>query len=118
MNGDTSRKDKDDLIARFKSGELRVLVTNVQRGLDFGNCDHAIFFSFSGNPNDMVQFEGRITRDFHIENKNIYVILTEGKEKRRFMQEVKQKAQASDEFIGSDYSMILSLFLDKVDESK
>ena len=118
MNGDTSRKDKDELIARFKSGELRVLVTNVQRGLDFGNCDHAVFFSFSGNHNDMVQFEGRINRDFHIENKNIYVILTEGKEKRRFMQEVKQKAQASDEFIGSDYSMILSLFLDKVDESK
>jgi len=113
MNGDTVQKVRDDISTRFELGDLKVLITNVQKGLDFNNCNHCIFYDYDPNPDRMVQFEGRMTRERDIIGKNVYLILSRGAELRTFKNAIADKAQASDIFAGSDYSCVLSLLLDE-----
>lgn len=112
MNGDTSIEEKNNLISKFKMGDIRVLVTNVQKGLNFGNCNDCVFYSYDPNPNRMVQFEGRMTRSRDIVGKNVYLLVSRGKELNRFKEVVADRANASDMFAGSDFSCVLSLLLD------
>jgi SWF/SNF family helicase len=109
MNGSTPLNERNEIIDAFKRGDVRVLITNVQRGLNFGKCNHCVFYNYDGNPNNMVQFEGRITRDFDIINKHVYMIVTKGTEKQKLLSEISRRANASKEFAGSDFSMVLDL---------
>lgn len=120
MNGDTSQKERDNLINRFKIGDIPILVTNVQKGLNFGNCNNCIFYDYDPNPNKMVQFEGRMTRSFDIVDKHVYLLLSKGEELRTFKNIVGDRAKASDLFAGSDFSCVLSLLLNnsKISESE
>lgn len=115
MNGDTDLDRKNELISKFKMGDFRVLVTNVQKGLNFGNCNVCIFYSYDPNTNKMVQFEGRMTRSENIIGKHSYVLASKGKEINKLKKELKARAEASDAFAGSDYSCILMLLLEKLD---
>ena len=109
MNGSTPTNERNEIIDAFKRGDFRVLITNVQRGLNFGKCNHCVFYNYDGNPNNMVQFEGRITRDFNIVNKHVYMIVTKGIEKQKLLSEIANRANASSEFAGRDFSMVLDL---------
>lgn len=113
MNGETPQDMRDYLIDKFKLGDLKVLVTNVQKGLDFGNCNHCIFYDYDSNPNKMVQFEGRMTRSYDIIGKHVYLLISKGKELSIFKSIVADRAQASDLFAGSDYSCVLGILLDE-----
>jgi ERCC4-related helicase len=113
MNGETKIQEKNELIDRFKSGELKVLITNVQKGLNFGHCNRCIFYSYDTNPNKMVQFEGRMTREYNIRDKHVYLLISRGKELDRFKTMVADRAVASDMFAGSDFSCVLTLLLDE-----
>lgn len=115
VNGDTSFEEKNAIINRFKLGDFRVLITNVQKGLNFGNCNVCIFYSYDPNTNKMVQFEGRTTRSLDIVGKHCRVLVSKGKERNKFEKELRERAKGSDAFAGSDYSCILSLLLDKID---
>lgn len=112
MNGDTSNADRDRIINRFKLGEIRVLITNVQKGLNFGNCNYCVFYDYDPNPNNMVQFEGRMTRSNDIVNKHVYLFVTRGRELDSLKDIVAERAEASDLFAGSDFSCVLSILLD------
>ena len=112
MNGDTDIKDKNVIIDRFKSGNIKVLITNVQKGLNFGHCNYCIFYNYDPNPNKMVQFEGRMTREHNIVGKHVYLLISRGKELTKFKSIVADRAQASDMFAGSDFSCVMSLLLD------
>lgn len=116
MNGDTEYDDRNSIISRFKMGDFRVLVTNVQKGLNFGNCNVCIFYSYDPNTNKMVQFEGRMTRSENIIGKHAYVLASKGDEIRRFKTSIRDRAKASDAFAGSDYSCVLMLLLDELKE--
>lgn len=111
MNGETSNKDRTDLVNMFQLGDLDILITNVQKGLDFGNCNYCIFYDYDPNPNKMVQFEGRMTREYDIKDKHVYLLMSKGKELSNFKHAIGDKAQASDIFAGSDYSCVLSILL-------
>ena len=97
---------------------MKVLITNVQKGLDFGRCNHCIFYSYDPSPNKMVQFEGRMTRERNIIGKHVYLLISRGRELNKFKSVVKDRAEASDLFAGSDFSCVLSLLLDeeKIDD--
>lgn len=112
MNGDTSQSTRDDYINGFILGDDRVLITNVQKGLDFGDCNICIFFDYDPNPNKMVQFEGRMTRSKNIVGKHVYLLVSKGKELKNLKSVVSDRAKASDLFSGSDFSCVLSLLLD------
>lgn len=120
MNGDTSNEGRQLIINRFRLGDFKVLVTNVQKGLDFGQCNHCIFFSYDSSPGNMVQFEGRMTRSFDIIDKHIYILISRGAELKTFKNEIADKAKASDMFAGSDFSCIMELLLndDRLKELK
>ena len=93
-------------------GDFRVLVTNVQKGLNFGNCNVCIFYSYDPNTNKMVQFEGRTTRSVDIIGKHSRILVSEGKEYNRLKKDIADRALASDMFAGSDFSCVLSLLLE------
>lgn len=112
LNGDSSQDVRTNIINKFKLGDIRILITNVQKGLNFGNCNHCIFYSYDPNPNKMVQFEGRMTRSYNIDDKHVYLLISRGNELKTFKQVVADRAKASDIFAGSDFSCVLSILLD------
>lgn len=118
LNGDLDFDLKNRIIKSFKRGDVPILITNVYKSLDFDNCDNVLFYSAIGNPNKMVQFEGRMTRDLDIINKHVYVIACEGAELKKFRTVIADRAKASNEFAGSDYSMVLDLIAAKSKEKE
>lgn len=112
LNGDSPQEMREAVIDKFKLGDIRILITNVQKGLNFGKCDHCIFYSYDPNPNRMVQFEGRMTRTYNIDNKHVYLLISRGNELKTFKKIVADRAKASDIFAGSDFSCVLSILLD------
>lgn len=111
MNGDTELEEKNNLITGFKNGEYNCLITNVMKGLDFGNCDVCVFYSYDPNPSKMIQFEGRITRSFKIENKHIYVLVSKGEELRKLKTTIKDRAKAIKNFEEDEFSCVMDLLL-------
>lgn len=115
LNGETKDADRIEIVEDFKQGKYKILVTNVQKGLNFGNCNMTIFYSALPNPNQMVQVEGRMTRDYHIENKRIFVLATKGREQRTLQEVIAGRAKASEDFAGSDFSLVLDLLRNNSD---
>lgn len=109
LNGSTSSSESRAIMERFRSGDTRVLITNLQKSMDFEFCDNVVFYSYNPNPSKMIQFEGRITRDFDIKDKHLWVLLSEGKEYDTFFTTLKQRAEASEAFAGVDHSMLMLL---------
>lgn len=111
LNGDTKLKDRDSIIESFKRAEFNVLITNVQKGLNFGNCNHCIFYSYDPNPSKMIQFEGRMTRDFDIIGKNIFILCSKGKEYSTLVKTVRDRANATSDFTKTDLSVVMNILL-------
>ena len=112
LNGDTDDKERSSIIKGFKNKEYRILVTNVQKGLNFGDCDFCIFYSFDPNPSKMIQFEGRTTRDFDIIGKNVYILCSRGKEEKQLREVVIQRAHATSNFTNTDISVVMNILLE------
>lgn len=110
LNGATKLEDSNKIIDGFKNSEYRVLITNIQKGLDFGNCDYCIFYGFDANPAKMVQFEGRMTRSFDIIGKHVYILCSLGGEYNNLKKAVADKANAMTDMSTTDYSVVLSIF--------
>jgi SNF2 family DNA or RNA helicase len=111
MNGDTNEEDRAEIIKGFKEKDFHVLVTNVQKGLNFGSCDYCIFYSFNPNPSKMIQMEGRITRSFDVIGKHVYLLCSRGKEYSVLNNRIRNRAKASADFATVDVSCIMSLLL-------
>lgn len=111
LNGDTKNSDRDTIIESFKRAEFNVLITNVQKGLNFGNCNHCIFYSYDPNPSKMIQFEGRITRDFDIIGKNIFILCSKGSEYNNLVKTVRDRAKATSDFTKTDLSVVMNILL-------
>lgn len=116
LNGDTDSQSRQQIINGFKNSEFRVLITNVQKGLNFGSCNYCIFYSFDPNPSHMIQFEGRITRDFDVIGKHVYVLCSKGKEFKVLNEVVRQRAKATADFTNTDLSVIMDILLGERDD--
>jgi ERCC4-related helicase len=116
LNGDiTNVKDRESIIQGFKNKEYRILITSVQKGLNFGDCNHCIFYSFNPNPAGMIQFEARTTRSFDIIGKNVFVLCSMGKEYKRLNEVLKERARATADMARADISVIMSILLEEMD---
>lgn len=113
LNGETKNKERDSIIDGFKKKEYRILLTNVQKGLNFGDCNYCIFYSFDPNPSKMMQFEGRTTRSFDIKGKNVYVLCSKGQEENTLNNVVKQRAKATKDLTNVGLSVIMSILLNE-----
>lgn len=116
LNGDTDAQSRQSIINGFKNNEFRILITNVQKGLNFGSCNYCIFYSFDPNPSHMIQFEGRITRDFDVIGKHVYVLCSKGKEFKTLNDVVRQRAKATADFTNTDLSVIMDILLGERNE--
>ena len=114
LNGDTDNSSRESIIRGFKNKEYRILLTNVQKGLNFGNCNHCIFYSYDPNPSRMIQFEGRITRTFDIIGKNIFILCSNGSEYKQLNKTIKERAQATTDFTNTDLSVVLDILLNNM----
>lgn len=108
LNGTTKVKEKNEIISKFLSNGYDVLITNIQRGLDLNNCDNCIMYTIDPNPQKMVQFEGRMTRDFNVMYKSLYLLVCMGKEKKFVEETLKLRVDASDAFVTTGKSMTLA----------
>ena len=111
LNGDTDVRERNTIIDGFRNGDFRVLLTSVQKSLNFGSCDYCIFYGYDPNPSRMVQFEGRITRDFNIIGKHVYILCSAGEEYRNLMTSIRQRALATTEFTNADMSVVMNILL-------
>lgn len=109
LNGNTSQEDRLSRVKGFQHGEYRVLITNVMKGLNFGHCNHTIIYTVPGNINNLVQFEGRYTREFDVVGKRLAMLVMEGQEEQRISNMLGDRARASNQFSGNDYSLVLEL---------
>lgn len=107
LNGDTKKKERSRVIDGFNDTEIDVLLTNVQRSLDLNSCSHGIFYTIDNNPQKMVQFEGRMTREFDIIGTNTYLLVMTGREKRYVDEVLKMRADASQSFAKVGGSQVL-----------
>lgn len=111
LNGDTETEERTQIIKDFQEQSFRVLITNVQRGLNFKDCPCCIFYSYDPNPSKMIQFEGRITRSLDIEGKSIYLLCSEGKEAKRLRDVITDRTKSTMETSSTDFSVILDLLV-------
>ena len=118
LNGDTEAEDRAKIIKDFQEQSYRILVTNVQRGLNFNACPCCIFYSYDPNPSKMIQFEGRITRELNIVGKRIYLLCSEGKETKRLKDVIKDRTKSTMETSSTDFSIILDLLVNTTGEVK
>lgn len=116
LNGSVTNKNERNRIVRsFVGKEYDILITSVQKGLDFGDVRNLVFYSFETNPNKMIQMEGRITRSFNIDNKNVFILCNEGRELNRLKKDIKKTLKSSQEFSSSDLSAVVELLLNIMD---
>lgn len=111
LNGDTKERDSNEIIEEFRVGGFQILLTNVQKCLNFGGCDKCVFYSVTSNPSELVQFEGRMTRSFDIIGKSIWILCSRGREYKGLMDVVKSRAQAMSDVTTVDYSLVLDILL-------
>ena len=110
LNGrreNASAKKRTEKVGLFNDGHYDVMLTNVLRGIDLNACDTAVLYSIDPNPQKMVQFEGRITREFNIEGKSVILLVAMGREKNFVEKELKLRIDASAAFASSGKSMVL-----------
>lgn len=78
INGEVSGKKRGKIIEDANSGMYDVVLTNIYRAYDLPNFVNCIFYTVDSNPQNMVQFEGRITRDVDVIGKRVFLIFSEG----------------------------------------
>lgn len=107
LNGKSSTKQRAEIVKEYNYGQYDIMITNVLRGIDLKTCDTCILYTIDPNPQKMVQFEGRMTRDFDIEYKSVYLLVAMGKEKKFVEEKLKLRVGASAAFSKIGESMVL-----------
>lgn len=113
VNGESNPKERARIINGFQSGMYDVLITNVQRGLDFNNCNNTILYTIDPNPQKMVQFEGRMTREVDVIGKSLYLLVSMGKEKKFLEEKITSRVDAAVAFTNTGNSLFLQSIINK-----
>lgn len=116
LNGTQTFEQKQEIIERFSSGETRVLISNVEKSLDFEVCKNLIFYTSITDPSKMQQIEGRFTRGFNIEGLRVVMLTTKGKEEKKLLEEVAPLARANQDFTSEDFSISFNILYEAVKE--
>lgn len=106
INGATKTKDLDNIVSEFNKGNFPVLISNKQRGTDIKNCNVIVFYSFDFNSSRMRQTEGRITREFNVVGKDVYLLCSKGREKGYLKEKVLKNNISSEKLMDMDESII------------
>lgn len=112
LNGGRKTKERGKLAADYNRGDYDVMITNVLKGLDLSSCDTCIMYTIDPNPMKMVQFEGRMTRDFDVIYKSMFLLVSMGREKKFVEEKLKIRVEESESFTKTGNSMVLAAIKD------
>ena len=112
LNGTSKVKERNAVLDKFLADGYDVLITNIQKGLDLNNCNNTIMYTIDPNPQKMVQFEGRMTRDFDVMYKSLFFLVSMGKEKKFMEETLKLRVEASESFVNVGKSMTIQALRD------
>lgn len=108
LNGRTKAKERAKIINDFESGDMYdVVITNVKKSLDLNICSNCIMYTIDHNPQKMVQAEGRMTRDFDVCGKHLYMIVMKGKEESSLNTVLKDRVSMTDGLTVTGNSMVM-----------
>lgn len=113
LNGKSRSTVRTEIVRDFNNGLYDIMITNVLRGIDLKTCDNCILYTIDPNPQKMVQFEGRITREFDVLGKNVALLVAMGKEKKFVEGVLKLRVNASASFTNTGNSMVISAIKDE-----
>lgn len=108
LNGSTDLEERRAISKEYEEGKYDVLITNVLEGLDLGTCSLAIIYTVDPNPQNLVQFEGRMTRDFNVKDKKLIMVVTEGREMRTVRKTLNDRVSIAEGFMKVGNSLTLS----------
>lgn len=106
LNGETKMAQRDMYVRDFNNGLYDIIITNVQRGLDIDTCNNCILYTIDPNPQKMIQFEGRITRAFDVIGKNVYLLVSEGSEKKNLEKVLRMRIDTSNKMLNAGKSLV------------
>lgn len=112
INGEISGKKRNQIIDEASSGLYDVVLTNIFRAYDLPNFMNCIFYTIDPNPQNMVQFEGRITRDIDVIGKKVYLIFTEGVE-MDVLRKLQARISASRAFTTTGRSLVTDAIVNR-----
>lgn len=105
INGSISGKKRGQVIDEANQGMYDVILTNIYRAYDLPRFQVCIFYTVDPNPQTMVQFEGRITRDIDVVGKRMYMIFSEGAE-MDVLKRLRERISASKMFTTTGRSLV------------
>lgn len=108
INGDTKVKELDTVVNEFNNGNIQILISNKQRGIDTQGCNIVIFYSFDFNSSRMRQTEGRVMREFDIRDKNIYLLCSKGRERSHLKDKILKTNDSGEKLMNIDESVIFN----------
>lgn len=114
INGETTTKAKENIIHDFNNKLFKILITNIQRSIDLTSCNNLILYSYDYNPQKLVQVEGRVTREFDIINKNIYLLCSKGRELKYLQTVIQKRANESSKIANRDLSCVLDILASSI----
>lgn len=112
INGAISGKKRGQVIDEANQGMYDVLLTNIYRAYDLPKFQTCIFYTVDPNPQTMVQFEGRITRDIDVVGKSMYMIFSEGAE-MDILKRLKDRISASKAFTTTGRSLVSEAIINR-----
>jgi SNF2 family DNA or RNA helicase len=113
LNGSTSAKQRKELLDTFKDHKFQILLTNTMRSLDLSYCSHCILYTIDTSPQRAVQVEGRITREFNVVGKTLWLLCMSGREEKGLFSVAVERAKMADGATVQSHSLYLTLLLDK-----
>lgn len=117
LNGETDYAERSTISKEYSDGKYDILVTNVLEGLDLGSCNLSIIYSIDPNPQNLVQFEGRMTREFNVRGKNLILLASEGREIRNVKKVLHDRIILSEDFLRESNSLTFNAIKDVVKET-
>lgn len=112
INGDISGKKRDQIITEANEGMYDVVLTNIYRAYDLPLFSNCIFYTVDPNPQKMVQFEGRLTREVDVVGKRLYLIFAEGAEMAT-MDKLSSRVSAARAFTTTGRSLVSDAILNR-----
>lgn len=98
LNGTTASAERQRLIDLFNSGEIDILISNIQRSLNLHSGDTCIYYTFEGNPARMEQIRGRIDRNVDDKLKEFILLVYKGTDEYKWLVQVaKNRSRAASE---------------------
>lgn len=113
LNGSTPTKKRIEYLDKARAGVYDIVLTNTMRSFDLSECKHCILYTIDTTPLSAVQFEGRITRDFDVVGKTVWLLCQQGRESKALYTLARDRAIVAEKATTHSESLYLRALIDK-----